>query len=118
MKICPNCNVVNEDKNIYCSNCGYYFGNENNYENNQKSSNNAVVGLILGILSWVVPLFIIHLLALIFSIKGLKLSKNKNNSDHTMSLAGLILAIVAIVVKTAFFGIFIIYMVNYSYLYF
>lgn len=91
-RFCPNCgNEVEENADI-CLKCGFKMQNTNSISNNTSSKNSngmAVAGFILS--------FFFALLGLIFSIIGLKKSK-ETNSGKGLSIAGIIISCINMII--------------------
>lgn len=89
-KFCPNCGKQLDDNAVLCPQCGTTFQNGNQTTYVEKKSNGmAVAGFILS--------FFFALLGLIFSIIGLKKSK-ETNSGKGLSIAGIIISTLNMVV--------------------
>lgn len=83
-KFCPNCGKELDNNAVFCPQCGTSFQSSNSISSNEKKSNGmATAGFILS--------FFFTLLGLIFSIIGLKKSK-ETNSGQGLSIAGIIIS--------------------------
>ena len=89
-KFCPNCGNELDDNAVLCPQCGTTFQNNNQISFTEKKSNGmAVAGFILS--------FFFALLGLIFSIIGLKKSK-ETNSGKGLSIAGIIISSINMII--------------------
>lgn len=102
-KFCTNCGNELDDRAIMCPKCGVALTQATNASDGS-SNGMAIAGFILS--------FFIPLLGLIFSIIGLKRSKETNNGKG-LSIAGIIISCVLMVI-TLIFGIITFSAVNDS----
>lgn len=103
MNFCQNCGTRIEDDTIYCIECGTKLEDINTVQNSSQISdfgsgdlnnNQGTIGFVLALISLFLPIpiidTIIGLVALAFSIDGLK------SKARGLSITGLVISIIAI----------------------
>lgn len=99
-KFCTNCGNMLDDNTTMCPKCGVASTQTTNVSNGTSSNGMAIVGFVLS--------FFIPILGLIFSIIGLKKSKETNNGKE-LSLAGIIISAVIMIISAIYVVMYIDY---------
>ena len=110
-KICKNCEYKNSPDAKFCFNCGKNL-DENQIENNEKTTNVnsktnvlAILSLIFGILSILFTSIWFPMLAITFSISAKKKIKLFNENGNGLATTGLVLGIIGIIIWAVFLAI-------------
>ncbi len=92
MKYCQSCGATMSEQADVCINCGKLVVVN---KKNNKYSGLAITGFVLAVISILNPvLFFIGIIALIFSIIGLKVVKKHNLKGKGLAVAGLVISII------------------------
>ena len=98
MNFCSNCGARASAGESVCSECGETLSNEVNVVNatdSMNQNNASTVGFVLSLVSLFLPVpiidTIIGVIALVFSIMGLKTQKN------TLAIFGIVISLIAII---------------------